>query len=460
MGKYKALAKNAAILSIGTFLSKLITFFMVRFYTGVLTPAEYGTGDLIITTVSLLMPFVSLGISNGVFRFATEYPTVAKSIFSTGIFTVAAGIAVSAVLMPFLGFVSFFKGNVTLLFLMTAAACGHSLCEQFVRAMGDTVLFAKQGILNTVLVVTLNILFLTVFRFGVTGYVMSVGAADFITTVYLVIKRRLWRFITFRPKKSLIRKMLRYSIPLIPTTIFWWITSVSDRYMITIMRGSEANGIYTVANKIPTMLTLFSGVIMQAWQYEAVKHSKHSLNAQKAFYGNVWFAFSGLMFLLCSLMTALSKTGIRLIAADTYFSAWRYVPILCSAMLFCSLTSFMGSIYTVTKKSEMSLFTALLGAVINILLNLVLIPSPLGMYGAAIATLASYVSVFILRTVNVRRMMPFFLFGKYIIIFTALNIVGMLFISLDLPGWQVTEAFCVIATALTLFIGYKKILLK
>lgn len=101
----------------------------------------------------------------------------------------------------------------------------------------------------------------------------------------------------------------------------------------------------------------------------------------------------------------------------------------------------------------MSLFTALLGAVINILLNLVLIPSPLGMYGAAIATLASYVSVFILRTVNVRRMMPFFLFGKYIIIFTALNIVGMLFISLDLPGWQAAEAFCVIATALTLFIG-------
>ena len=82
MGKYRALARNTAILGIGTLLSKLVTFFMVRFYTGMLAPAELGTGDLLITTVSLLTPFVSFGISEGVFRFLPEYPKAKKNIRS------------------------------------------------------------------------------------------------------------------------------------------------------------------------------------------------------------------------------------------------------------------------------------------------------------------------------------------------------------------------------------------
>lgn len=109
MGKYRALARNTVIISAGTLLSKLVTFFMVRLYTGVLTPAEYGTGDLLITTVSLL-PFVSFGISDGVFRFLPEYPRAKKSIFSIGIYTVTAGAAVLAALLPLLRLVEGLQG--------------------------------------------------------------------------------------------------------------------------------------------------------------------------------------------------------------------------------------------------------------------------------------------------------------------------------------------------------------
>ena len=66
MGKYKELAKNTVIISVGTMLSKIVSFLMTRFYTGVLTPAEYGTSDLLNSTVSLLMPVISLGIADGV----------------------------------------------------------------------------------------------------------------------------------------------------------------------------------------------------------------------------------------------------------------------------------------------------------------------------------------------------------------------------------------------------------
>ena len=440
MGKYKALVRNTAILSIGTLLSKLVTFFMVRFYTGMLTPAEFGTGDLLITSVSLLMPFVSLGISEGVFRFLPEYPKAKKSIFSIGIYTVTAGTLLLAALVPLLRLVDSLAGYLPLLAFLVMAACYHAVCEQYVRAEGDTVLFAKQGLLNTLLVVTLNLLSLTVFRLGVTGYVLSVGLADSACTAYLVCKRRLWRRLTRRPNRKLLRKMLRYSIPLIPTTAFWWITGVSDRYMISAMLGEQANGIYTVANKLPTMLTLLSGVLMQAWQYSAVREAGSGLREQSEYYGNVWLALLSALFLVCSAMVALAKAEIRILADAAYFEAWRYTPVLCAAMLFCAFTSFMGSVYTVKRRSGLSLGTSLLGAGVNIGLNLLLIPSPLGAQGAALATLVSYVAVFLVRARNARRLIPFRLFKKELASCTLLLTVQLLFISFGWKGWQLVQA--------------------
>ena len=70
MDKYRTLAANTALISIGTFASKFLLFFMVRFYTAYLSPSDYGTADLITQTANLLIPVVSFGITDGVFRFA------------------------------------------------------------------------------------------------------------------------------------------------------------------------------------------------------------------------------------------------------------------------------------------------------------------------------------------------------------------------------------------------------
>ena len=454
MGKYKALVHNTAIISIGTLLSKLVVFFMVRFYTGVLTPGEYGTGDLLNTTVSLLMPVVSFGISDGVFRFLPEYPRARKSVFSIGIYTVTAGAVLLVLLLPLLGLIAEFRGHLILLGLMTMAACYHAVCEQYIRASGNTLLYARQGLLNTLLVVVLNILLLTVFRLGVTGYVLSVGLADFLCTVYLIWKARLWKRLTRRPNRTLLIKMLRYSIPLIPTTVFWWITSVSDRYMISAMLGSEQVGIYTVANKLPTMLTLLSSVLMQAWQYSAVSEAKSTLEEQVRFYGNVWLALLSVLFFVCSGMIALAKVEIRMLADAAYFAAWQSVPVLCAAMLFCSLNSFMGSVYTVTRKSGLSFWTSLLGAGINIILNAVWIPSPLGIQGAALATFASYFVVFLVRARNARQLIPFRLFKGILLRNTAILTVQILWIYFGLPGWQAVE---ILAVTTMLLLGRKQI---
>ena len=93
MNKYQRLATNTFLMSIGTFGSKLLVFLMVRFYTGYLTPAEYGTADLITQTANLLIPMVSLDITDGVFRFAADRQNGRTSVFTVGLRIIMLGSA-------------------------------------------------------------------------------------------------------------------------------------------------------------------------------------------------------------------------------------------------------------------------------------------------------------------------------------------------------------------------------
>lgn len=417
--KYRTLLDNTFLLSLGTFGSKILTFVMVRFYTGVLTPSDYGTADLIMQTANLLLPVVSLGITNGVFRFALDRKEHRKSIFSAGLYTILLGSLILLAAGPLLSRSEDLHEYVELICAYTLASCLHSLCAQYIRAEGKTALFAGQGIFNTALVIWFNILFLQVFRLGVFGYVMSVVVADGICTGYLVLREKLWKLLVPKPDDSVTKAMLRYSIPLIPATIFWWITSVSDRYMVTWFLGVEANGLYAVACKIPTILSLLSTIFMEAWQFSAISEATGDREVHIRFYSQVWGFFLSAMVLVGSVMIVLCRLEIRVLAARSYYAAWQYVPVLAMAMVFSAFSSFMNSVYVVMEKSHLSLWTAVWGAGANILMNLWMIPR-IGIQGAAIATLVSYLMCFGIRAVSARRLIPFRLYPGRLTVSTGL----------------------------------------
>ena len=417
--KYRTLLDNTFLLSLGTFGSKILTFVMVRFYTGVLTPSDYGTADLIMQTANLLLPVVSLGITNGVFRFALDRKEHRKSIFSAGLYTILLGSLILLAAGPLLSRSEDLHEYVELICAYTLASCLHSLCAQYIRAEGKTALFAGQGIFNTALVIWFNILFLQVFRLGVFGYVMSVVVADGICTGYLVLREKLWKLLVPKPDDSVTKAMLRYSIPLIPATIFWWITSVSDRYMVTWFLGAEANGLYAVACKIPTILSLLSTIFMEAWQFSAISEATGDREVHIRFYSQVWGFFLSAMVLVGSVMIVLCRLEIRVLAARSYYAAWQYVPVLAMAMVFSAFSSFMNSVYVVMEKSHLSLWTAVWGAGANILMNLWMIPR-IGIQGAAIATLVSYLMCFGIRAVSARRLIPFRLYPGRLMVSTGL----------------------------------------
>ena len=224
--------------------------------------------------------------------------------------------------------------------------------------------------------------------------------------------------------------------------------------MITAWLGSAANGIYAVSAKLPTILTVLSSVFMEAWLFSAVTERQEGTQAHLQFYASVWKTFVAGMVLSASGVIAFSRLAVRLLAEEEFFDAWQFVPVLCLAMAFAAFSTFLSSVYVVSKRSTLSFWTALLGAGSNVLLNLLLIPR-IGVMGAAAATLMSYVLVFLVRSVSIRRLLPFSLAGPVVALDVLLLTVQAVFLTLQLPGWAPVQAACL---ALLLILNAKPLL--
>jgi O-antigen/teichoic acid export membrane protein len=410
MGKKSRLLSNTLILGAGTFASKVLVFLLMPLYTSVLTTAEFGLADILTQTANLLIPLAAVGICDGMFRFVLDTGEVGdteakRRIFSAGIFVIAFGGALTTAAIQALRAFDVFDGYIFLVAAYVICANLHSAAANFIRATGDTVLFAVQGIINTVLTIGFNILFLVVFKMGTLGYVLSVVLADLIVTVLLFCVARLYTYISLRAlNKATLKDMLKFSIPYIPTTIMWLITSASDRYIVTAYCGSAENGLYAAAYKLPTLLTLVCGVFIEAWQFSVVKDADEKERA--GFFSSVYKNYMGIIFMGAAVIIAGSKILTRLLMADTYYLSWKYVPVLVIATTFSALVSFLGSVYFLEKKSVMSMLTSMAGALINVVLNFVMIPER-GAMGAAVATVISYIAVFAIRTYDTRFYVKF-----------------------------------------------------
>ena len=449
MNRYRKLFSDTVILGVGTFASKLLVFLLMPLYTAYLSTAQFGTAELITSTANLLIPLACVGISNGIFRFAAEKHADQAAVFSSSLTLLGGGTAIFLLLSPILFCVPYFDGYVWLIPLYVILANLQSVLAQYVRATDRTKLFAFQGILNTVLTVGLNVLFLAAWDMGVTGYVLSVILGNLITSAFLAITARLWRvFSVSKIDRALMKELLRFSLPLIPTTVCWLITDLSDRYLVTHFCGEAVNGIYSAAYKIPTIVNLLSAIFMQAWQFSAIAQSSDGESC-KHFYSQVFGGFISLIFLGASGLILLSEVFTGLLFNVTYAGAAKFMPTLLCAAALEAVVSFLATVYMVKKRSMNSFYTAMAGTLLNVVLNLILIPK-FGALGAAIATLASYGLVFVLRLLDAPRLIRFQLYLPRLFTNVALLLLLAVVMTARPTGWL---WMAILLTAITVWIN-------
>ena len=403
MNKYQTLASNTIILAIGQFGSKILVYFMLRFYTSMLGADGFGDVNNIINASSLLISVVTLSINEGVLRYALDKANNGKHVLSIGLNTAIIGLVLFAAAVPLIGFIDMLAQYKWLIFMYVATGSVKGICAIYVRARGHVKLFAVDGILTTISVIILNLLLLGVFKLGVVGYILSVSLADLISIVFLTIKAKLYK--QYRPLGNdpvLAKSMIRYSIPLMPTTVMWWIINVSDTFMVTAFFGSAANGVYSFAFKFPNLAAIVVGIFSQAWHMSAITERNSRKISQ--FYSNVFSMIETVMFITASgILLVLRPIIMPFFGSREFAGAYIYVPFLVAAVVFQSFNNFLSSIYEACNKTTHSFISSVIGAGSNVLLNLILLNSPMGVLGAALATLISYVLVYIFRVIDTRK---------------------------------------------------------
>lgn len=445
MNRYKKLLSNSGLFLIANFGSKILSFLLVRFYTEVLTTTEYGIIDVVNTTAGLAYPIVSLCIIDAVMRFAIDDTENREKILSTGILVIGIGNIVFLALSPALKILEFFDSNFSMIYLITLTNCLYMLMAHFTRGIGNTKLFALAGIVHTAIQIGLNLLFLLVFSWGVTGYLLSIIVSNLLITAFLILTGRLYRYITVKPSKKFFLSMLAYALPLIPNAIFWWIMQSADKYAIMYILTNAENGLYSVANKIPTIIATVSSIFFQAWQLSSVDEAQAP--DKKEFYSNVFLNSSMPLVIFSSFLITFIRPVFRIIADEAYFEGWVSAPFLMIAMVFSYYSSFLGTNYATMKKTTGVFYTTVVGAVINVILNIALTPL-LGIRGTAIATFISFFITWLVRAFDTRKFVSISYPFKTFLAPNALLILQAALMTFGVTNMGIHGAFLLVITLL------------
>lgn len=405
MSRYKKLLGNSIIFAVGNFGSKLINIIMVPLYTFTLTPKEYGNVDLLITTVSLFLPIVSVSVGEAIIRFSIKSVTdqqmkntIISNAFCVNIFSSFCLLLLFPILKNLLPF-----GSYSFFFLIQLILSQFQVTfSQFVRGIGLVKEFAINGILMTIITASLNVVLLVFFSFGVYGYLISLIVANLSSILYLCIVSKACQMIRFhRINLSFMKIMLKYSFPLIPNMIMWWIINSSTRYLILYYYGAVENGLYAVANKIPVVLTTLSTIFQQAWQLSAFE--EYDSKDKEIFFSKTFQYYYQFLFIGVAMITPFIRPVLTKIINSSYASSWTIVPFLLFAVIYQSYSGFLGTNYTAAMKTIGVFTSSLTGAVVSLVTNIILLPI-FGIEGAGLGTALSFLIMFLIRLYDTKKL--------------------------------------------------------
>ena len=403
------LLKNVGILTISNFASRILVFLMVPLYTSVLSTVDVGGYDLIVSTVSLLYPILTCNISDAVMRFSMDREYSRDKVTNIGSRFVVISIGIFALflwIISKLGFWNQINGLEWYILLFYVFFVLHQFLIQVAKGYEQVAAMGIAGGLSTVVMVLSNVLLLWVFRLGLPGFFIANILSHAVPVVYFIFKLKLHKQSKKNTaiNKNLCKNMLAYCMPLIFTAIGWWVNSSSDRYVVSLMCGVAANGILSVAYKMPQIINTLQGIFIQAWQISAIK--EYGNNDTPSFYGKSFSVMNLMMSIACSLLILLAKPIGKVLYANEFYVAWQYTPFLLISCVLNSASGFLGPILSAKKDSRSMALSAIYGSAANIVLNIAFVYL-IGVQGVTIATAVSSYIIFVIRKRAVGKAIQF-----------------------------------------------------
>lgn len=397
------LAKNTMILTIGKICTQCVSFFLLPLYTALLNPEDYGIVDLFSTYATLLLPLCNWQLDMGLFRFmldarddVNEQRIMVSTITNFNHLQVSVFLIIFA-LLQFL-FISPYK-----IFLAIEVVLNiyNATFMQVARGRGRNDVYSIASFLSASLSVGFNVLFIAICKMGALGMFYGLITAKIIANVYLFFALQYWHI--YNPRlfdKQKFKSILRYSFPLIPNQLAWWVVGASDRIVVSNILGVALNGIYSVANKFSSMYITFYNIFNLAWTESCAVHIDDK-DADR-YLSDVIMTMFSLFSAICIGIAACMPFAFPLLINDNYREAYPQIPILLAAVLCQSVIGLVSVVYTAKKLSVVLAKTSFWIATINLGTNLLLIHF-IGLYAASISTLIAYGVMMVYRCIDVQK---------------------------------------------------------
>lgn len=405
MNKYRYLFKNVGLMAIGQFGSRMLSFFLVPLYTSVLSTADYGTFDLYSTIVQLLVPVLTLNIYDAVLRFALDGKENIKQVHAVGACVFWGGALVLLVLIIanlFIRFLPIVNKYPWLFFLFYIVNALSLMLSNFARGLDDVSATVISGIMTTLTMIILNIWFLTGLHWGLFGFFLANIIGMSVGCLVYVFRLRLWHYPVIPKDITLGRKMVAYSFPLVANSVSWWLNSASSRCIIIWISGIAANGLFSAANKIPSIISMAANLFNSAWVMSSVK--EFDPQDKDGFFSKTYKAFSGMIMICCAMLISGSYILGNFLYRGEFHSAWILTPLMTLGAALSAVAGYLGGIFAAAKKTEVFTYSTFAGLITNIILGVVF-TRLFGVTGMAIAVAISNYVILVIRFVQIKKFM-------------------------------------------------------
>ena len=406
MAGLKSLAKETAIYGVSSIVGRFLNYLLVPVYTIALPASSggYGVVTNIYAWVALILVLLTCGMETGFFRFANKGQDDPMRVYSTTLLSVSIGSLVFVALEllflePIAGWLEYGEHPwyIGMMMIVVAMDAIQSIPFAYLRYKKRPIKFAALKLLFIFLNIALNLFYYVILEGNDVGYAFLFNLVC--TSVVMVCMIPELRGFTYVLDKELLKRMLRYSLPLVILGVAGILNQVADKIIFPFVYPDEAEatiqlGIYGAASKIAMIMAMFTQAFRFA--YEPFVFGKSKEKDSREMYAQAMKFF--IIFTLLAFLAVMFYLDIlRHVIGRDYWDGLRVVPIVMAAEIFMGIYFNLSFWYKLIDETRWGAYFSLTGCIILILMNIFLVPQYgyiacawAGFTGYGVAMLLSY----------------------------------------------------------------------
>lgn len=407
MVNLKRAAKTAFVYFAGNVLSKLVVFFLFPLYTVYISPEQYGNYDLAYSLINLVAPIAFVQIWDALFRFSfdSEKSEDKYALITNSFVVCIAGVFLYNILMGIINM--FMKFD----YYPYIVVYGLVFAFQYVYAYSarvflDNTLYVFSGVLNTVVSVVLNVVLIVFFHWDVKSLYFSAIIGSILQIAVIEWKLKPMKHFKIQAIDfQTIGRMVKFSIPLCIATVSYWLLSGYSRIIINKYVGEYETGLYAVANRLASIVTVVLSIFQFAWN-EAAYLMAHDEDRKK-----IYKSFIDILLKFMCWATALLIIFIKLIfpfyIGSQYQEAVMIIPAVIIGVSANAVAAFISTLFMTEKKTSFIMTSTVIASIFNVVLA-IFAAKRFGIQGVVVTLMISFIILLLLRLWSMMRQQNIF----------------------------------------------------